>query len=54
VAEKDHRHQPRQAPASQAGLRGDDTVALHLVLNALDPAHPQIVPCVPVLPILGG
>ena len=32
----------------------DDTVALHLVLNALDPAHPQIVPCVPVLPILGG
>ncbi len=32
----------------------DDTVALHLVLNALDPAHPQLVPCVPVLPILGG
>jgi triacylglycerol esterase/lipase EstA (alpha/beta hydrolase family) len=32
----------------------DDTVALHLVLNALDPAHPQAVPCVPVLPILGG
>ena len=32
----------------------DDTVALHLVLNALDPAHPQTVPCVPVLPILGG
>ncbi len=32
----------------------DDTVALHLVLNALDPAHPQPVPCVPVLPILGG
>jgi hypothetical protein len=24
------------------------------VLNALDPAHPQAVPCVPVLPILGG
>jgi Lipase (class 2) len=32
----------------------DDTVALHLVLNALDPAHPQAVPCVLVLPILGG
>ena len=32
----------------------DDTVALHLVLNALDPAHRQAVPCVPVLPILGG
>jgi triacylglycerol esterase/lipase EstA (alpha/beta hydrolase family) len=32
----------------------DDPVALHLVLNALDPAHPQAVPCVPVLPILGG
>jgi triacylglycerol esterase/lipase EstA (alpha/beta hydrolase family) len=32
----------------------DDTVALHLVLNTLDPAHPQAVPCVPVLPILGG
>ena len=32
----------------------DDTVALHLVLNALDPAHAQAVPCVPVLPILGG
>jgi triacylglycerol esterase/lipase EstA (alpha/beta hydrolase family) len=32
----------------------DDTVALHLVLNALNPAHPQAVPCVPVLPILGG
>jgi triacylglycerol esterase/lipase EstA (alpha/beta hydrolase family) len=32
----------------------DDPVALHLVLNALDPAHPQTVPCVPVLPILGG
>src|ERR1700761_665440 len=32
----------------------DDTVALHLVLNALDPARPQAVPCVPVLPILGG
>jgi triacylglycerol esterase/lipase EstA (alpha/beta hydrolase family) len=32
----------------------DDTVALHLVLNALDPAQPQTVPCVPVLPILGG
>jgi triacylglycerol esterase/lipase EstA (alpha/beta hydrolase family) len=32
----------------------DDTVALHLVLNALDPAHPQAVPCVPVLPVLGG
>lgn len=32
----------------------DDTVALHLVLNALDPAHPQAVPCVPVLPVIGG
>jgi triacylglycerol esterase/lipase EstA (alpha/beta hydrolase family) len=32
----------------------DDIVALHLVLNALNPAHPQAVPCVPVLPILGG
>jgi triacylglycerol esterase/lipase EstA (alpha/beta hydrolase family) len=32
----------------------DDTVALHLVLNALDPARPQAVPCVPVLPILEG
>jgi triacylglycerol esterase/lipase EstA (alpha/beta hydrolase family) len=32
----------------------DDPVALHLVLNALDPARPQAVPCVPVLPILGG
>ena len=32
----------------------DDIVALHLMLNALDPAHPQLVPCVPVLPIFGG
>jgi len=32
----------------------DDTVALHLVLNALDPAHPQAVPCVLVLPVIGG
>jgi len=32
----------------------DDTVALHLVLNALDPAHPVKVPCVVVLPVSGG
>ncbi len=32
----------------------DDTVALHLVLNALDPAHPVRVPCVVVLPVIGG
>jgi len=32
----------------------DDTVALHLMLNALDPAHPQYVWCVPVLPVFGG
>lgn len=32
----------------------DDTVALHLVLNALDPAHPQPVPCTLILPITGG
>jgi len=32
----------------------DDTVALHLVLNALDPAHPVQVPCVVVLPVSGG
>ncbi|NDK88475.1 alpha/beta fold hydrolase [Gordonia desulfuricans] len=25
-----------------------------LVLNALDPAHPRPVPCVPVAPVLGG
>ena len=32
----------------------DNTVALHLVLNALDPADPQAVPCVLVLPVIGG
>ncbi|HEY0716390.1 MAG TPA: alpha/beta fold hydrolase, partial [Streptosporangiaceae bacterium] len=43
-------------PLDQADHIGiaDDTVALHLVLNALDPGHPQAVPCVPVLPIVGG
>ena len=25
-----------------------------LVLNALDPAHPRPVPCVPVSPVTGG
>jgi triacylglycerol lipase len=31
-----------------------DRNASVLVLNALDPAHPQAVPCVPVLPFVGG
>lgn len=31
-----------------------DRNASVMVLNALDPAHPQVVPCVPVLPFLGG
>jgi triacylglycerol lipase len=31
-----------------------DRNATVLVLNALDPAHPQPVPCVPVLPFVGG
>jgi triacylglycerol esterase/lipase EstA (alpha/beta hydrolase family) len=31
-----------------------DTVALHDVLNALDPAHPGRVPCTFVPPVLGG
>ncbi|MGO4256828.1 esterase/lipase family protein [Marmoricola sp. RAF53] len=31
-----------------------DRNAAVMVLNALDPAHPKVVPCVPVLPFLGG
>lgn len=31
-----------------------DRIAAALVLNALDPAHPRPVPCVPVLPFVGG
>ena len=31
-----------------------DRNASVLVLNALDPAHPKVVPCVPVLPFLGS
>jgi triacylglycerol lipase len=31
-----------------------DRNASVLVLNALDPAHPRPVPCVPVLPFVGG
>jgi triacylglycerol esterase/lipase EstA (alpha/beta hydrolase family) len=31
-----------------------DRRALAYVLNALDPAHPVPVPCVPVLPVVGG
>ena len=31
-----------------------DRNATVLVLNALDPAHPRPVPCVPVLPFVGG
>ena len=31
-----------------------DPVAAYTILNALDPAHPQPVPCVPVLPGIGA
>lgn len=31
-----------------------DRRALTLVLNALDPSHPQALPCVPVAPLIGG
>jgi triacylglycerol lipase len=31
-----------------------DRNATVLVLNALDPSHPRAVPCVPVLPFIGG
>ena len=31
-----------------------DENALHLVLNALDPAHATPPPCAPVLPGVGG
>jgi triacylglycerol lipase len=32
---------------------GSDPVAARDVLNALDPAHAQPVPCLPVLPLVG-
>lgn len=32
---------------------GSDPVAARDVLNALDPAHPRPVPCLPVLPLVG-
>jgi hypothetical protein len=31
-----------------------DRRALAYVINALDPAHPVAVPCVPVAPLVGG
>ena len=34
------------------GILADPVAAAH-VLNALDPAHPRPVPCVPVAPVLG-
>lgn len=34
-------------------IAADRNATVH-VLNALDPAHPRAVPCVPVLPFVGG
>ncbi len=31
-----------------------DPITAYTILNALDPRHPQPVPCVPVLPVLGA
>ncbi|ATL69806.1 esterase/lipase family protein [Nocardia terpenica] len=39
--------------AEHVALVADRVTAAH-VLNALDPAHPVPVPCVPVLPVFGG